>query len=226
MKLYIIRHGETPWNAEGRLQGQTDIPLNENGIRLAKITGEALKDVPFDLAISSPLKRARQTADLVLAGREIPVLEDARIEELSFGSWEGLGCRKANFEIPSEHFQDFYKVPFHFQTAVDGETIEHLCARTKAFWDDLISNPDWQEKTILIASHGCACRGILHNVYEDKTDFWHGKVPPNCAVNIVSVKNGKAVLEAEDRIYYDPSECVDFRTGKKVSQTGENPQAR
>ena len=47
MKLYIIRHGETSWNAEGRLQGQTDIPLNENGIRLAKITGEALKEVPF-----------------------------------------------------------------------------------------------------------------------------------------------------------------------------------
>ena len=91
MKLYIIRHGETPWNAEERLQGQTDIPLNENGIRLAKITGEALKDVPFDFAISSPLKRARQTAELVLAGRQIPVLEDARIEELSFGSWEGLG---------------------------------------------------------------------------------------------------------------------------------------
>ena len=45
-------------------------------------------------------------------------------------------------------------------------------------------------------------------------------------MNIVSVKNGKAVLEAEDRIYYDPSECVDFRTGKKVSQIGENIQAR
>ena len=155
MKLYIIRHGETPWNAEGRLQGQTDIPLNENGIRLAKITGEALKDVPFDLAISSPLKRARQTADLVLAGRKIPVLEDARIEELSFGSWEGLGCRKANFEIPSEHFQDFYKDPFHFQTAVDGETIEHLCARTKAFWDDLISNPDWLPATAALAGESC-----------------------------------------------------------------------
>ena len=152
MKLYIIRHGETSWNAEGRLQGQTDIPLNENGIRLAKITGEALKEVPFDLAISSPLKRARQTADLVLAGRQVPVLEDARIEELSFGSWEGLGCRKANFEIPSEHFQDFYQDPFHFQTAADGETITQLCARTRAFWDELVSNPDWKDKTILIAS--------------------------------------------------------------------------
>ena len=64
MKLYIIRHGETSWNAEGRLQGQTDIPLNENGIRLAKITCEALKEVPFDLAISSPLKRASKIFDV------------------------------------------------------------------------------------------------------------------------------------------------------------------
>lgn len=226
MRLYIIRHGETPWNVEGRLQGQTDIPLNENGIRLAKVTGEALKTVPFDFAISSPLKRARQTADLVLAGRDIPVYEDARIEELSFGSWEGLGCRASNFEIPSEHFQDFYKDPFHFQPAADGETIEHLCARTRAFWEELVSRPEWQDKTILIASHGCACRAILHNVYKNPADFWHGKVPPNCAVNIVAVEQGNAVLEAEDQIYYDPSECVDFRTGKKAAQTGENTKTQ
>ncbi|MEI3167188.1 MAG: hypothetical protein V8S58_03915, partial [Lachnospiraceae bacterium] len=71
------------------------------------------------------------------------------------------------------------------------------------------------DKTILIASHGCACRGILHNVYEDKTDFWHGKVPPNCAVNIVSAEDGKAVLEAEDKIYYDPAEVCGFPHGKE-----------
>lgn len=218
MKLYIIRHGETPWNEAGRLQGQTDIPLNENGIRLAKLTGEALRQVPFDFAISSPLTRARQTAELVLAGREIPILLDERIEELSFGSWEGLGCRASNFEIPSDHFQDFYQDPFRFQPAKDGETIAELCARTKAFWEDLVSKEAWQDKTILIASHGCACRGILHNVYEDKTDFWHGTVPPNCAVNIVRVTGKKAVLEAADKIYYDTSECIDFRTGKKVAQ--------
>ena len=66
MKIYLIRHGETSWNTLGRLQGRTDIELNENGIRLAKITGEKLKDVHFDLAIASPLKRAYETAGLVL----------------------------------------------------------------------------------------------------------------------------------------------------------------
>lgn len=51
MKLYIIRHGETAWNVEGRLQGQSDTELNENGVRLAKVTAEGLKNIPFDLGI-------------------------------------------------------------------------------------------------------------------------------------------------------------------------------
>ena len=79
MKIYLIRHGETSWNTLGRLQGRTDIELNENGIRLAKITGEKLKDVHFDLAIASPLKRAYETAGLVLGDRNIPILTDERI---------------------------------------------------------------------------------------------------------------------------------------------------
>ena len=72
MKLYIIRHGETAWNVEGRLQGQSDTELNENGVRLAKVTAEGLKNIPFDLGISSPLRRAKHTAELVLAGRNVP----------------------------------------------------------------------------------------------------------------------------------------------------------
>ena len=60
MKLYIIRHGETDWNKQRRLQGQSDTELNEYGIRLAKITGEALKDIRFDHIFSSPLKKSIQ----------------------------------------------------------------------------------------------------------------------------------------------------------------------
>ena len=70
MKLYIIRHGETAWNVEGRLQGQTDTELNENGVRLAKVTAEGLKNIPFDLGISSPLRHAKHTAELVLGGQK------------------------------------------------------------------------------------------------------------------------------------------------------------
>ena len=54
MKVYIIRHGETSWNVEYRMQGRTDVELNENGIKLAEITSENMKDIPFDVCFSSP----------------------------------------------------------------------------------------------------------------------------------------------------------------------------
>lgn len=66
MRLYIVRHGETDWNRLRRLQGRSDIPLNENGIKLAEVTGEGLAEVPFDLCIAGPLVRTRQTALCIL----------------------------------------------------------------------------------------------------------------------------------------------------------------
>ena len=84
MLLYIIRHGETAWNVMRKIQGAVDIPLNEKGIRLAKITGERLKDVPFDRAISSPLQRAYKTAELVQGKRNIHIETDKRIQEICY----------------------------------------------------------------------------------------------------------------------------------------------
>ena len=62
MLLYIVRHGETDWNTQKRLQGQADTQLNANGIRLAGITAQGMKDIPLDLGITSPLQRAKKTA--------------------------------------------------------------------------------------------------------------------------------------------------------------------
>ena len=83
MKMYIIRHGQTPWNARKCLQGRSDVDLNENGIYLAELTGKALRDVTFDMAFTSPLIRAKHTAQCILAGREVPIIEDERLIEIS-----------------------------------------------------------------------------------------------------------------------------------------------
>ena len=211
MKLYIIRHGETDWNVQGRLQGQSNTHLNEIGIRLAKVTAEALRDVPFDLGISSSSSRARTTAEIILGDRKVPLLTDDRLLELSFGAWEGLGCHKENFEIPSDHFDDFYLKPMQFVPGEGGETISKLCERTKKFYLELIHNPDYQDKTILIATHGCTVRALLQNVREDKEHFWGTGVPMNCAVNIVDV-NGKSTLTAADQVYYGEEDMTDYYT--------------
>ena len=75
MKLYLVRHGETDWNKVKRIQGQVDIPLNQFGKRLAEETAEGLRDIPFDLCISSPLSRAHETARIILYGKDIPMPE-------------------------------------------------------------------------------------------------------------------------------------------------------
>ena len=87
MQIYIIRHGETALNAKGLLQGITDEPLNRNGISLAAETGRNLRGITFDACISSPLTRARQTAEILLreSGNEgVPIEFDDRIMERDF----------------------------------------------------------------------------------------------------------------------------------------------
>ena len=83
MDIYVIRHGQTPWNVEKRLQGRSDTDLNEVGREAAIRTGKVFREVPFDLVFTSPLKRAKETAVLFLGERKVPVIEDARIQEIS-----------------------------------------------------------------------------------------------------------------------------------------------
>ena len=216
MRLYVIRHGETSWNVARRLQGHAGADLNENGVRLAEVTARAMKDIPFDLCFTSPLTRAAHTARIILAGRNVPVIEEPRIMEISFGEWEGLCCASGRSEIPGTNFlETFHKTPFNYVRAPGGESIADVCARTADFYQELSGNPEYQDKTILISTHGCASRAFLRNVYEDKEDYWHGGVPMNCAVSIVDVKDGKAVLLESDKIYYDASDCVDYYAAKE-----------
>ena len=91
MKILLARHGETPWNAEGRYQGQVDIPLSEVGIAQANALGERLKDLHIDRAVASPLSRATRTAQLALGeARAAQLGFDEGLLEIGHGEWEGL----------------------------------------------------------------------------------------------------------------------------------------
>ncbi len=93
MELLIVRHGETLWNDKGLLQGQKDIELNDKGREMARKLAGKLKDIPIDMVYSSPLKRAYETARLALGDRDIPLVTDERIKEISFGECEGIDYR-------------------------------------------------------------------------------------------------------------------------------------
>lgn len=203
MNLYIVRHGQTDWNKAVRLQGRSDIPLNEYGRELARKTGEGLKDVSFDLAFTSPLSRARETAELILKGKDVELIEDERIVEISFGKYEGRSWGEEHFNIP-EDFQLFFTAPDRYEAQEGAENIRELAARTGEFMQELISNPEYADKNILVSTHGAALCGML--AYVDQTplsEFWRGEVPKNCSVNLVEVRDGQPRIAMEGKVYYE-----------------------
>ena len=210
MLLYVIRHGETDWNQARRLQGQHDIPLNEYGRKLARITAEALNEVPFDLAISSPLSRALETAQIVTDRRECPILLDSRIREIDWGDWDGIGVGDSRYSAIRDTLRLFYEDSFAFPGAPGGESIHQVCARTWEWYQDLIHTEWYQDKTILVSTHGCAMRGILNRLYENPDDFWQQGVPVNCAVSILRVKDERSEFIEKETVYYEQDLCRNF----------------
>ncbi len=203
MRLYVIRHGETQWNKEHRLAGRTDVLLNKKGIKLAESTAEGLNDVKFDLCISSPLARALETARIVLNKREVPIICDEGLIEISFGDYEGRVCQDDDRNILMEEYASFRDDPFGFNGMPNGESIRDVIKRAGKTYNTITQNSDYQDKTLLISTHGCFYRAFLNSIYDDPNDFWQGGVPRNCAVSIVDVNNGKAKILKSDVIYYD-----------------------
>ena len=206
MLIYIIRHGETQANKDGLLQGWLDTDLNAYGIDLAVQTGQALKHIKFDVVFTSPLIRAVHTAQLLIENNEnsAPIVVEERIKEVNMGSWQGMPIKSE--EISQEECALFFKDPWKFKGFPGGETIPALCERTQDFLRELATK---EYGNVLVSTHGGALRAMLNCLYEDKEDFWHGHPAYNCAVNVVSVENGKMELIADDAIYYDRELCVD-----------------
>lgn len=207
MRLYLIRHGETDLNKHKILQGRSDFELNEYGKELARITGRALKDIEFDFVFTSPLKRAKDTAMLLVAENATAVkpvvYEEKRIQEISFGDFEGKCYNKDNFNMPDKTFMNFFIKPEDYNTPPNGESFEDILKRTGDFLRELIAKEEYREKTILISTHGCALKAILSNVRNTPiTEFWGEGVHKNCAVSIVDVKDGIATVIEDGKLFY------------------------
>lgn len=197
MRLYIIRHGETDWNKEKKIQGHTDIPLNEYGRHLAEETAEGMKDILIDLCFTSPLLRAKETAQIVLGDREIPVIEEPRIMEIGFGSFEGKGSS-------TEAFRKFFSDTADYVAPEDGETVLQLYERTGAFLKELCGREDLKDKKILVSTHGAAMTALLNRIRGNVSveEFWKEEVPPNCAVTTVDVEGKNLKIVKENQVFY------------------------
>ena len=143
MNIYFVRHGQTDWNIQNRLQGSSDIPLNSTGIKQAHILADKLRSTHFDYFISSPLNRALNTANIINEHRDIPLITDTSLLERSFGCLEGV----KGDEYDKNLFWDYSK---NYQYK-DVEPIQYFFGRIHRYLDSLIKT--YPEKTLLLVSH-------------------------------------------------------------------------
>ena len=177
--IYIIRHGQTEINQRHALQGRSDYPLNEAGIREARNAAEALKTVAFDRVFTSPLMRARQTAEIVAPGLEQVI--DSRLIEMDYGPYEGADL----YHLPREvltFFSDFVHHP-----APDGmEQLGDVVKRAGAFLEDIRH----LEGNILISTHAIAMKGLLEYLTPGAGGAYWSRHIGNCAVYAAENING------------------------------------
>lgn len=205
MMLYIVRHGETDWNRMRKVQGHTDIPLNDYGRHLAEETAEGMRDIRLDMAYTSPLLRAKETAQIILGSRKAPLIEEERLKELSFGSYEGLCCSGEHKEPGSDEFNRFFTDTENYIPPKNGETVERLYERTGDFLQEIcLREAEFKEKNILVSTHGATMNALLNRVKGNVSveEFWRDEVPPNCAVSMVEIRDGKMKIIREGVIFY------------------------
>lgn len=201
MKIYLVRHGETDWNKARKLQGTADIPLNEYGRELAKKTAFGLRDISFDAVYASPLVRAKETAEIIVGKRGIPVVTDARLMEIDFGNGDGTDISAAESD-PENPFYFFLKQPERYVPSA-GESFRDVEERARSFIQDVILPGEKKWGSVLIASHGGFIRSFLNCVEKRSlADFWNGIPQKNCAVTILECKDGRIEILEEGKLFY------------------------
>lgn len=156
-KIFLVRHGETQWNQQSRLQGHKNSPLTKNGEIQALKTQKTLSQYEIQRAYVSPLQRAQDTMDIILKGREIEVVKSNNLKEINLGPWEGKTKEETKKSHPNEYElfwnqQDKFSLP-------GAETYHHLQKRLVSELNAIFIKE--KNKTVLVVTHWIAIKVVL-----------------------------------------------------------------
>src|SRR3990167_4847296 len=185
--LFLIRHGRTAWNAERRIQGQANIPLDEVGNSQVLSLAQSLLPERFEAIYSSPLHRALQTAGVIARGRKLDVIIDNRLIERDYGLWTGMLDAEAR-----QQYTDIFSGNWRVSGIPGGENQQVLVSRAVSFLDDILNrHPEGQ---IAIASHDCLLGAMLGSILKMPLEMHEALRFKNCGYAIVRFVGGKPRL--------------------------------
>lgn len=180
-EFMLIRHGQTDWNIERRIQGQSDIPLSANGLAQARALALSLHGQQFDLVISSDLQRSAQTAQIIASNLSLPVQFEERLREVNHGKWEGMLISDLH-EKYGDEYKAFRSDPVSSR-APDGESLSEAVTRILAVIEETAAR--YPSGRIMIISHGLILALLRCQINGLPLDQAHRFALDNCVSDLV-----------------------------------------
>ena len=188
MKYIFVRHGKTHFNEIQLKQGWCDSPLTKQGIKEIENMAEQLKDYKIDAAYTSPILRAKNTAQIILKNHSVLLNEAGRLKEVNFGLLEGLPCSFVDtLHLESTNWLDDLEMDY---TSYQGENVKDVILRQLEVLKEIekISN---EEDCIVIVGHGCSLYALIKTILKDEKITF----PGNASAYILCKKNNEYKLE-------------------------------
>lgn len=186
----LMRHGETDWNREGRVMGRHQVELNAKGRAQVEAAARFAESIRPDLIVTSPLRRARQSAEIIAAGLGgLEIVEEPEIAEVLYGRWEGMTYHEL---IEDPHYLEYRKSPIEHPTP-GGETIPEVQARGVAAVSQAIAAHANQR--ILFVSHGDIIRTVLCHFMGLELKYFHRIRVDNATFSALQIAGNFAELK-------------------------------
>ena len=193
-QIYLVRHGETAWNKAKIFRGRRDIPLDEQGRLEAACAARALREVPFTRIFSSPLSRARETAEAIAVGRGLAVIADEAFTDIDYGEWTEYWDTEARRKFGDQYRR--WKESPHRVKFPGGESLDDVRRRAAPRLTELArQNP---EGTIALVSHRVVLKLLLCEAKGlDNSHFWEVRLDTG-AISVLEYGNGTLRVAVEN----------------------------
>ncbi|WP_027632313.1 histidine phosphatase family protein [Clostridium hydrogeniformans] len=190
MRIYIVRHGHSTWNEEGRLQGVKDTDLHHKGFDQAHILGKRLESSSISKIYCSPLKRAFHTGEIINKYLNVPIIKDQSLIEMNFGILEG-NTKDQSKTLHSEFFTYWEK--HRFSTVIpNGESYEMLFNRSFQALETIVKK---NNEDILLISHGSFIRALICKIMDIDLDKSYKLSFDNCGISVLEHINNRFIIK-------------------------------
>lgn len=188
LRLFLVRHGQSVWNDEKRIQGQQDIPLGDEGRKQAIALGERLKGRQFQACFSSPLKRATETAELILkaSGNSTPIITLLELMERNFGDWEGKSIDDLQLLFPNDFSQ--WLAAHQIPAPPNGESMDELMKRVERGLDQILAV---KEGNVLVVGHSGSIKAAICIFFRLPLSSFVRMRIDNASLTILEIEDGR-----------------------------------